>query len=153
MSPVSDTVILCKQFRSRSGWTEHRSIIWIQTVGHSDSVPERVGFFLKVNFEKVSRRQQKHEKLPSMQRIKSNLLKIYFSGDKNILILHLSCRTSDLQFLLVLQTHSPSFKRIYNKEHKGVICNLTSSSNSFQSTRPTGREMWGELLVLSRFHS
>ena len=28
------------------------------------------------------------------------------SGDKNISILHLSCRTSDLQFSLVLQTHA-----------------------------------------------
>ena len=27
------------------------------------------------------------------------------AGDKNISILHLSCRTSDLQFSLVLQTH------------------------------------------------
>ena len=32
-----------------------------------------------------------------------------------------------------------SFKSICNKEHKGVICNMTTSSNSFQSTRPTGR--------------
>ena len=32
-----------------------------------------------------------------------------------------------------------SFKSICNKEHKGVICNMTSSSNSSQSTRPTGR--------------
>ena len=30
----------------------------------------------------------------------------YLAGDKNISILHLSCRTSDLQFLLVLQTHA-----------------------------------------------
>ena len=30
-----------------------------------------------------------------------------------------------------------SFKSVCNKEHKGVICNMTSSSNSFQSTRPT----------------
>ena len=28
------------------------------------------------------------------------------TGDKNISILHLSCRTSDLQFSLVLQTHA-----------------------------------------------
>ena len=28
------------------------------------------------------------------------------SGDKNISILHLSCRTSDLQFSLVRQTHA-----------------------------------------------
>ena len=32
-----------------------------------------------------------------------------------------------------------SFKSVCNKEHKEVICNITSSSNSFQSTRPTGR--------------
>ena len=75
------------------------------------------------------------------------------SGVKNISILHLSCRTSDLQFSLVLQTHSPSFKKICNKEYKGVICNMTSSSNSSQSPSPTRRELWGKLLVLSRFHS
>ena len=32
-----------------------------------------------------------------------------------------------------------SFKSICNKEHKGVICNMTSSNNSSQITRPTGR--------------
>ena len=31
-----------------------------------------------------------------------------------------------------------SFKSVCNKEHKGVICNMTSSSSSFQSTRPVG---------------
>ena len=31
---------------------------------------------------------------------------LYLIGDKNISILHLSCRTSDLQFSLVLQTHA-----------------------------------------------
>ena len=46
-----------------------------------------------------------------------------------------------------------SFKSVCNKEHEGVICNMTSSSNSFQSTRPTGRVVWEKLLVLSRFHS
>ena len=69
-----------------------------------------------------------------------------------ISILHWSCRTSDLQFSLILQTYSPSFKRICNKEHKGVICYMTSSSNSSLSTRPTGRQLWEELLFLSRFH-
>ena len=29
---------------------------------------------------------------------------------------------------------------------------MTSLSNSSQSARPTGPELWGELLVLSRFH-
>ena len=46
-----------------------------------------------------------------------------------------------------------SFKSVCNKEHKGVICNMTSASNSSQSTRPVGRVLWEELLVLSRFHS
>ena len=31
-----------------------------------------------------------------------------------------------------------SFKSTCNKEHKGVICNMTFSSNSFQSTHPAG---------------
>ena len=32
-----------------------------------------------------------------------------------------------------------SFKSVCNKEHKGVICNMSSSSYSSQSTRHTGR--------------
>ena len=45
------------------------------------------------------------------------------SGDKNISILHLSCRMSDLQFSLVMSfKHMDlSFKSICNREHKGVI--------------------------------
>ena len=43
------------------------------------------------------------------------------TGDKNISILHLSCRRSDLQFSLVRQHMYLSFKSKYNKEHKGVI--------------------------------
>ena len=39
---------------------------------------------------------------------------------------HLSCKHMHL-----------SFEIVCNKEHKGVICNMTSSSSSFQSTRPT----------------
>ena len=46
-----------------------------------------------------------------------------------------------------------SFKSVRNKEHKQVICNMTSSSYPSQSTRPTGRVLWEELLVLSRFYS
>ena len=41
---------------------------------------------------------------------------------------HLSCKHMYL-----------SFKRVCNKEHKGVICNMTSLSNYSQSTHPTGR--------------
>ena len=46
-----------------------------------------------------------------------------------------------------------SFKSVCNKEHKGVKCNMTSSSYSSQSTHPTGRVLWEELLILSWFHS
>ena len=55
---------------------------------------------------------------------------------------HLSCKHMHL-----------SFKSICNKEYKGVICNMTSSSYSFQSTRPVGRVLWEKLLILFRFHS
>ena len=41
-----------------------------------------------------------------------------------------------------------SFKSVCNKDHKGVICNMTSSSYSSKSTRPTGRVLWEELLIL-----
>ena len=42
-----------------------------------------------------------------------------------------------------------SFKSVCNTEHKGVIYNTTSSSNSFESTLPAGRVLWEELLALS----
>ena len=77
----------------------------------------------------------------------SSLLQNFpISGGKSISILRLSCRMSDLPFSFVLQSSC-------NKERKGVICNVTLSSNSSQSTRPTGPVLWEELLVLSRFHS
>ena len=41
---------------------------------------------------------------------------------------HLSCKHMHL-----------SFKSVCNKEHKGVICNMTSSRNSSHGTPPTGR--------------
>ena len=56
------------------------------------------------------------------------------SGDKDISILHLTCKTSDLQFSLVLQTHA----LVLYKEYKGVICYMTSSSISSQSSSSTG---------------
>ena len=46
-----------------------------------------------------------------------------------------------------------SFKIVCNKEHKGVMCNMTPLSNSAQTTRPSGRLLREELLVLSRVHS
>ena len=46
-----------------------------------------------------------------------------------------------------------SFKSVCKKQRREVIFNITSSSNSFQRTRPTGCGLWEELLVLSRFHS
>ena len=55
---------------------------------------------------------------------------------------HLSCKHLHL-----------SFKSVCNKEHKGVICNMTSLSNSPKRTCPTGLALWEELLDLSRLHS
>ena len=46
-----------------------------------------------------------------------------------------------------------SFKSVCNKGHRGVICNMTSLSNSSQSAGSVGWVLWEELLVLSRFHS
>ena len=121
------------------------------------------------------------------------LLKKTATGDRNISILRLSCRTSDLNFYSSFKHMHLSCKSVYNREHEGVICNMTykvpyitakmiftqsvsemhpimttvntqkmlvslsdfppsPSSNSSQSTRPIGRVLWEELLVLSRFH-
>ena len=54
------------------------------------------------------------------------LISDLWPGDKNFSILQLSCRTSDLQFSLVLHMYL-SFKSryMYNEEHKGVICYMT----------------------------
>ena len=48
-----------------------------------------------------------------------------------------------------------SFKSVGNKEHKGVICNMTSSSNFFQSTHPVGQVLeknYSSFLDLTRNH-
>ena len=55
-------------------------------------------------------------------------------------------------FLLSCKHMHLSFKSVCNKELKGVMC-MTSLINTFQSTRPTGRLLWEELLVLSKFYS
>ena len=55
---------------------------------------------------------------------------------------HLSCKHMNL-----------SFKSVFNKEHTGVISNMTSSSNSSQRTCPVGPVLWEEFLALSIFHS
>ena len=46
--------------------------------------------------------------------------KVSKAGGKNISILHLSCRTSDLQFDVCFKHMYLSFKSVYNKEHKEV---------------------------------
>ena len=54
------------------------------------------------------------------------------------LILHLSCiRWVTYNFHLSCKHMHLSFKSVFNREQKGVICNMTSS-NSYQSTHPTG---------------
>ena len=72
------TFVICwKPFQTV--WNQIRTdrmsvLIWILTVWHSNSVHERI-FSKKLILKKVSRRQQKHERLPSIQRGKdTNLL-------------------------------------------------------------------------------
>ena len=59
-------------------------------------------------------------------------------GTKNISILDLSGQVT-YNFHLSCKHMHLSHKSVYNKEHKGVICNKISSSTSLQSTHPTGR--------------
>ena len=75
--------------------------------------------------------------------------KKYFNAERVTYNIHSSCKHMHL-----------SFKSVCNKEHKGVICNTTSSSNSSQSTRPVLKalvlqdECFGKnYLSFSRFHS
>ena len=53
-----------------------------------------------------------------------------------------------------IHVYSSTFQTCANPgEHKRVMCNMTSWSNSFQSTCPTGRVFGEELLVLFRLHA
>ena len=84
-----------------------------------------------------------------------------FSPGLEVIILEfiLKLKIKHNDWLLALHFEFETVFKFYNltsvcdKEHKGVICNMTSTCNSSQSTRPTGRVLWEELLVLSRFHS
>ena len=67
---------------------------------------------------------------------------------QNISILHLA-----YNFYSPCKYMHLSFKSICKSEHKGVICNMTSTSNFSQSTCPVGWVLWEEFLILSRFHS
>ena len=62
------------------------------------------------------------------------------SGDKNISILHLSCRMSDLQFSLVLQTHALVLLKAY------AIKNTILPTGQVVIL-PTGQVLWEELLA------
>ena len=51
-------------------------LIWIQTVSLTlDCAPERI--LERDSFEKGSRRQQLHEKLPSMQRVNNEIAQLH----------------------------------------------------------------------------
>ena len=56
---------LCKQFLPRTS-----VLISVETVGHSDSVSSGKKFLKKLILKEVNRRHKKHEKLPSIQRVK-----------------------------------------------------------------------------------
>ena len=60
-----------------------------------------------------------------------NVFVILVSGDKNISILHLPCRTSDLQFSLALQTNTLVLKIVCNKENGEWGGNLMFFENPY----------------------
>ena len=63
----------------------------------------------------------------------------YYQGTKKIQYCTCPARRVTYSFHSSCKHVHLSFKSVCNKEHKGVIWNLTSSSNSSQSTRPTWR--------------
>ena len=65
---VSSADNLWKQIGPRSGPAKMSGLIWIQSLLHSDVIPERN--FGKVDLEKYQQRTKKHEKFPRGQRVK-----------------------------------------------------------------------------------
>ena len=68
---------------SQKVWAQIRTdrtlvLIWIETVWHTGSVPERI-VTKELNLKKISRQQQKHAKLPIMQRANCQYIGICFS--------------------------------------------------------------------------
>ena len=55
------------------------SLIWCQSVGHTDGIPERF-FIEKADFEKKSADDKKHKKLPRRQRVKRNMVHVGETG-------------------------------------------------------------------------
>ena len=68
--PVLSADNLCKQFGPRSGLTILSGLIWIQTIWHSDGIPEilKNKWFIK---KRSADDKKKHAKIPSMQRVNS----------------------------------------------------------------------------------
>ena len=73
LSLLEATFVIC-WYTLQTAWTQIRTdrsvLIWTQTDWHSNLVPVRSFFKKKLIMQKVSRWQQKHGKLPSMQRVK-----------------------------------------------------------------------------------
>ena len=74
---VSSADNLGKQFGHRSGPTIPSGLISVQTVRHSDGIPEE--FFPIVHFEKNQQTKKNREKLPSMQGVQEEV-KVNLSG-------------------------------------------------------------------------
>ena len=66
-----------------------------------------------------------------------------------------SGKCQGILFCQVCMNPACPLKEYAIKNISELYVNMTPSSNSSQSTRPTGRGrvLWEELLVLSRFHS
>ena len=84
----------------------------------------RYDTFVSVNSKGTNQSKQ-------MLRLVSTFVVHKPSGDKNIQIVRLSCRTSDFTIFTCPADTCKSFEIVCSKEHKEVICNMTSSSNSF----------------------
>ena len=80
-------------------------LIWIQTIRHSDGVPES---FFKI----VSRRQQNRENLPSMQRVE--IYKITTGRDTTKYKAQTFSQFES--FILTIKIHSPPIKKKNNNE-------------------------------------
>ena len=67
------------------------------------------------------------------------MLLLTVSGDKKIQYCTCPAGRVTYNFHLSCKHMHLSFKSVCNKEHKGVICKMTSSSDSSQSTHPLGQ--------------
>ena len=83
-------------------------------------------------------KQEGPDQTASSEAVWSGSALFAYAGDKNIK--YCTCPAGRVTYHFhssCKHIHLP-FKSVCNKEHTGVICNMTSWSNSSQSTHPVG---------------